>query len=173
MTGPARYANPYLAGAALGAVLLAAFLLTGHGLGASGAMSAVVSAGVEAVAPTHARANPLFGAWTGADGSRSPLSDWIVIEVLALMAGAAISARLAGRWRATVDRGPGITDRRRLAWAAGGGALMACGARLARGCTSGLGLTGGATLSVGAWAFLLALFVGGYAAAPLFRKAWR
>jgi hypothetical protein len=50
---------------------------------------------------------------------------------------------------------------------------MGFAARLARGCTSGLALTGGALLSVGAWVFMIALFAAGYAAAPLFRRAWR
>jgi len=170
---PRAYANPYVAGAGLGLVLLAAFLVTGHGLGASGAAAAVVSAGVEAVAPTHARANPFFGAWTGADGGRAPLSDWIVLEVAGLIAGAALSAWAAGRWQRRVDRGPGIGDRRRLLAAFAGGTVMAFGARLARGCTSGLGLTGGAALSVGAWVFLLTLFAAGYAVAPLLRRSWR
>jgi uncharacterized membrane protein YedE/YeeE len=170
---PRAYANPYLSGVGLGLVLLAAFLVTGHGLGASGAAAAVVSAGVEAVSPAHARANPFFGAWTGADGSRAPLADWIVLEVLGLMAGAALSAWAAGRWEPRVERGPGISDRRRVVAAFGGGAVMAFGARLARGCTSGLGLTGGAALSVGAWVFLLTLFAAGYAVAPLLRRSWR
>ncbi len=170
---PSAYANPYVAGVGLGLVLLAAFLTTGHGLGASGAAAAVVSAGVEAVAPAHARANPFFGAWTGAAGGRAPLGDWIVLEIVGVMLGAAVSAWTAGRWRPCVDRGPGIGDASRLAAAFGGGIVMAFGARLARGCTSGLRLTGGAALSVGAWVFLLARFAAGYAVAPLLRRSWR
>ena len=37
------------------------------------------------------------------------------------------------------------------------------GARLARGCTSGQALSGGAVLSVGSWAFALAIFASAYA----------
>src|SRR5438067_1799080 len=53
MTGPARtgakpYADPYVAGVALGLVLLSAFVLTGRGLGASGAF-ATTAAGTVAV----------------------------------------------------------------------------------------------------------------------------
>ena len=36
---PRPYADPYVAGVALGLVLLAAFLLAGRGLGASGAFA--------------------------------------------------------------------------------------------------------------------------------------
>ena len=50
---------------------------------------------------------------------------------------------------------------------------MGLGAVLARGCTSGQALSGGALLSVGSWAFMMAAFAGGYAAAPLFRRLWR
>ena len=40
---------------------------------------------------------------------------------------------------------------------------MGYGARFARGCTSGQALSGGATLSVGSWAFMFAVFAGAYA----------
>ncbi len=49
---------------------------------------------------------------------------------------------------------------------------MGFGAKLARGCTSGLGLTGGATLSVGSWLFLLAAFAAAYGVAPLLKREW-
>jgi uncharacterized membrane protein YedE/YeeE len=49
---------------------------------------------------------------------------------------------------------------------------MAFGARLARGCTSGQALTGGATLSAGSWAVMFAIFGGGYALAYSLRKFW-
>jgi uncharacterized membrane protein YedE/YeeE len=57
--------------------------------------------------------------------------------------------------------------------ALGGGLLLGIGARLARGCASGQALTGGALLSAGSWAFMLAIFAGGYAAAWLARREWR
>ncbi len=53
-----------------------------------------------------------------------------------------------------------------------GGILMGYGARLARGCTSGQGLSGGAVLSVGSWAFMLAVFAGAYVLAYTLRKFW-
>ena len=40
------------------------------------------------------------------------------------------------------------------------GLISAFGARLARGCTSGQALSGGAVLSVGSWAFMFAVFAG-------------
>jgi uncharacterized membrane protein YedE/YeeE len=49
---------------------------------------------------------------------------------------------------------------------------MGLGAVLARGCTSGQALTGGALLSVGSWLFIIAAFGAAYAAAPLLKRAW-
>ena len=89
-----------------------------------------------------------------------------------MFVGGFLSAALAGRLRPTVDRGAGIAVRTRLMRAAGGGALMGVGAVLARGCTSGLALSGGALLSVGSWAFMMSAFAAGFAAAPLVRRSW-
>ena len=168
----ALYTSPYLAGVGIGIVLLLSFVLMGRGLGASGAFSSVVTATVQAAAPGHAAGNAFYARYLG-DGAASPLGDWLVFEVLGVLIGGLTSGLLAGRLRWTTERGPAITDRRRLVNAFAGGAAMGVGAKLARGCTSGLGLTGGATLSVGSWLFVVAAFAGAYAAAPLLRKAWR
>ena len=163
------YLSPYLAGVGLGLVLLAAFVVMGRGLGASGAFTSVVAAGVESVAPGHARANGLFGHYLAAGQLRS---DWLVGEIVGVVVGGLLSALLAGRFRIGIDRGPRITDRARLLYAFGGGAVMGIGAKLARGCTSGQALTGGALLSAGSWLFIAGAFAAGYAAAPLFRRQW-
>ena len=42
---PKPYSNPYVVGVGLGLVLLAAFLIMGRGLGASGAVSTAVASG--------------------------------------------------------------------------------------------------------------------------------
>ena len=166
---PRPYLNPYLAGVGLGLVLLAAFAVMGRGLGASGAFTSMVAAGVDAVAPEHAAANGLFGYYLAAGPL---LEDWLVWEIIGVAVGGLLSARLAGRLRLGIERGPGITDRARLLYAFGGGAIMGVGAKLARGCTSGQALTGGALLSVGSWLFIAGAFAAGYAAAPLFRRQW-
>jgi uncharacterized protein len=167
----APYTSPYLAGVGIGVVLLLAFVLMGRGLGASGAFSSVVTAAVETAAPRHAAGNPFYARYL--DGSTNPLTDWLVFEIVGVVIGGLASGLLAGRVRWTTEHGPEITSRRRLVNAFAGGAAMGIGAKLARGCTSGLGLTGGATLSVGSWLFVIAAFAGAYAAAPLLRKAWR
>jgi uncharacterized membrane protein YedE/YeeE len=48
-----------------------------------------------------------------------------------------------------------------------GGVLMAFGARLAGGCTSGHGISGTLQLNVGSWLTVIFMFIGGIAAAML------
>lgn len=168
----APYMNPYLAGIGLGLVLLAAFVIVGRGLGASGAFSSVVAVAVETVAPEHARGNDFYLGYLE-NGAGHPFKSWLVFEVLGVLVGGFISGILAGRVRRTVEKGPRISTRGRLLLAFGGGALMGIGAKLARGCTSGQALTGGAQLNAGSWAFMLMVFAGAYALAYFVRRQWR
>jgi hypothetical protein len=164
------YADPYLAGACLGLVLLAALVITGRGLGASGAFATTAAGLTHAIAPDAAEANPYFARYLAGDG---PWRDWLLFELGGVALGGLLSAWAAGRLRGEVERGPRIASPARLALGFGGGAVMALGAVLARGCTSGLALTGGALLSAGAWLFMLATFAGAYLAAPMLRRVWR
>jgi uncharacterized protein len=167
---PDRFWNPYLGGVALGLVLLVTFLVMGRGLGASGA-SFRLGAWIEnAVAPAHVAKVPALAS-TLEDGS--PLNDWIVFEVLGMVIGAALGAYTSGRLGREVLRGPSFGVAPRLALALAGGILMGAAARMSRGCTSGQGLSGGALLSVGSWAFMLSVFAGGYGFAYLVRRQWR
>ena len=70
------------------------------------------------------------------------------------------------------EKGEHISFKRRYLFAFIGGALMGIGAKLARGCTSGQALTGGALLNVGSWIFMLMVFAGAYAAAYFVRRQW-
>jgi hypothetical protein len=167
---PRPYADPYVAGVGLGLVLLAAFVVAGRGLGASGAFNTSASGLAAAVAPASAASNPWFGRYLDAPG---PWQDWLLFEIGGVFIGGALSAWLAGRMTPAVERGPRVTVRSRLVLAFGGGAVMGIGAVLARGCTSGQALTGGALLSAGSWMFMLMAFAAAYAAAIPFRRAWR
>ena len=167
---PKPYSNPYLAGFGLGLVLLSAFVIMGRGLGASGAFATGAAAVAAATLPKSASANDYFARYLTASGA--PRIDWLVVELVGVVIGGFVSALLAGRFRRAIERGPRISDRARLRLAFLGGGVMGVGAVLARGCTSGQALTGGALLSVGSWIFVAAAFAAGYAAAPLLRKAW-
>jgi len=166
------YMNPYLAGIGLGLTMLAAFVLVGRGLGASGAFSAALAWVLGGVAPEHARSNEFFAGYIG-DGTHSPLMSWLPFEVLGMLVGAFISGLLARRVEVTTEKGPHVSVGTRLGMAFAGGGLMAFGAALARGCTSGQALTGGALLNLGSWAFMLMVFAGAYAVAYFVRWQWR
>ena len=176
MTGPARtgakpYADPYVAGVALGLVLLSAFVLTGRGLGASGAFATTAAGTVAAVAPARAAANVYFSRYISApDG---PWRDWLLFEIAGVVVGGFLSALIAGRLLMEVERGSTASRAGRLACAFAGGAVMGAGAIFARGCTSGQALTGGALLSVGSWGFMASAFAAAYGVAPMLRRTWR
>ncbi|MBI5168449.1 MAG: YeeE/YedE family protein [Candidatus Eisenbacteria bacterium] len=164
--------NPYVAGVGLGLVLLAAYVIMGRGLGASGAIGSFVSWLTGEIAPAHAEGNEFFRGYLE-EGAGHPLKAWLVFEVLGVLVGGFLSGLLAGRVRATVEKGPRATVNARLAWAFTGGALMGVGAKLARGCTSGQALSGGAMLNAGSWAFMMMVFAGAYALAAAMRRQWR
>lgn len=169
MRTPQAYANPYLAGVGLGLVLLTAFVLTGQGLGASGAFASAAAGAVKTAAPGQVAAHPWFQRYL----SNDPWADWLVFEIAGVFVGAFVSALLAGRLRGEVERGPSLAPGPRLAFAVAGGLALGVGAVLARGCTSGQALTGGAVLSVGSWLFMIGAFAAAYAVAPLARRLWR
>lgn len=170
MKAEQKFANPYLMGVALGIVLLSSFLIMGKGLGASGAANRLGVAGVNTVAPSHVDKNSYMAA-VKADG-KNPLDDWYVFEILGVFLGGIVSSYGAGRLRKGVIKGPRITVGSRLVMALSGGILMGVAARIARGCTSGQALTGGALMSVGGWIFMLSVFAGGYAVAYFVRREW-
>ena len=168
---PKYYWNPYLVGIGLGIVLLSAFVIMGRGLGASGALSTSVAVIVNTVAPEHAANNAFYQKYLG-DGSISPFKDWLVFLVIGVFIGGFFSGAVAGRNKMMIEKGPRFSNKKRLLFAFVGGTLMGFGAKMARGCTSGQGLTGGAMLSVGGWAFMLMVFAGAYAMAYFVRRQW-
>jgi uncharacterized membrane protein YedE/YeeE len=164
------YINPYLAGILLGIVLFSAFFLTGGGLGASGGMNNLVVLAEDAIAPNHVdRTAYLLGI---AGGNKNPLDSWTVWLLFGVIIGGFVSGWLNGRLKIETNKGPQISTRARWGLAFFGGALMGYGARLARGCTSGQALSGGAVLSVGSWVFMFAVFGGAYGVAYFVRKFW-
>jgi len=168
---PAKpYVHPYLGGVLLGVVLFLAFLLTGNGLGASGGLNRLTTAVEDAVIPDHVDRTPYLLKMAG--GDLNPLDDWTVPVMLGAIVGGMVSGILHGRFKFELNKGPRISNRTRLIMAFAGGLIMAYGARMARGCTSGQALSGGATLSAGSWALMMCIFASAYALAYFVRKAW-
>jgi uncharacterized membrane protein YedE/YeeE len=164
------YVNPYLAGILLGIVLFLAFLITGNGLGASGGLNRLLVVVEDAVAPAHVDRTAYLADMAG--GERNPLDSWVVFVTVGLVMGGFASGWMNGRLKVETNRGPGVPVRVRWMMAFLGGTIMGYGARLARGCTSGQALSGGAVLSVGSWAFMFAVFAGADALAYFLRKFW-
>lgn len=164
------YRDPYLAGGLLGLVLFASFFVTGNGLGASGGLNRIQVFVEDLVAPEHVDRVPYLIDLAG--GTTNPLDSWLVYVSIGVIAGGFVSGWLNGRVRAETQKGPRVSTRTRWATAFLGGAFMGYGARFARGCTSGQALSGGATLSVGSWALMFAIFGAAYALAYFVRRLW-
>ena len=156
------YVQPYLAGAILGVVLFLAFLLTGNGLGSSGATSRLDAA--------HVDTTPYLLKMAG--GDKNPLDDWIVPVFFGALLGGFASGARNGRLKLTTTKGPNVSNKTRWAMSFLGGMIFLYGARLARGCTSGQALSGGATLAAGSWVIMLCIFGGAYGLAYFVRKLW-
>jgi uncharacterized membrane protein YedE/YeeE len=168
-TTPRAFWNPYLTGMLLGLVLLATYAVTGRGLGATGAFGAVAAWLASLISPEHVAANIAHARYWN-DGA--PLTSWTLFLLIGAFVGAFVSGLAAHRVRLGVERGPAVTDGQRLALAFVGGVVAAYGAKIAKGCTSGQALTGGAILNVGSLVFMLAVFASAYSLAYFVRKEW-
>jgi uncharacterized membrane protein YedE/YeeE len=162
--------DPYVAGFFLGLVLLGTFLVVGRGLGASGALARFTARITDVFAATWVSHNGAFGGYF-AKGARW-WDDWLIFEVIGVVLGGLAAGLTSGRFGLKIERGPRVTPRQRLFFAFLGGGIVGFGARLAQGCTSGQALTGGATLALGSWAFMFAVFGGAYGIAYFVRRLW-
>lgn len=169
-TKPTPYWNPYFAGVVLGLVLFASFILAGEGLGASGGVARVMAFVVDHLSPRFVDCNPYLVHLAG--GAKNPLNQRMVWMIIGLVCGGFVSGLVSGRLKAETLKGPHVGVGTRWVLAFIGGVLMGFGAALARGCTSGKALSGGAVLAVGSWAFMMMIFAGGYLIAYPFRKLW-
>lgn len=163
--------NPYVAGIVLGLGLLLTFIVTGHGLGASGFPTAIGAVVSNAAAPTATAGNGYFGHMVA--GGHDPLSSWITWEVIGVFIGALASAFIGGRFRMALDGPPKLRSLGRLLLAFVGGAVSGLGARISLGCTSGLGLSGAAVLATAGFVFLIGFFGSGVAFGMLMKRAWK
>lgn len=166
-----KFMNPYLAGFLLGLTLLAAFYLTGRGLGASGAVKTAVVTTVNAVSPEHAQENYYYKNYLD-EHDKSPLKAWLLFLIGGVIVGAIVSGATANRLEIKLERGPKIKSGTRIIFALIGGAMFGFGAQLGRGCTSGAALSGMAVLSTAGFITMLAIFGTGYVVAYFFRKLW-
>ena len=169
-TNPLEYSgpawSPYLVGALIGLLTMLTFYFSDKPLGASTAYARVAGMLGKLVAPRHTESLKYYQ-------DNKPAVDWEVMLVVGAIGGAFLAAwhgqELTGEWLPPMWEarfGEGTIVLRTVA-ALVGGVLMAFGARLAGGCTSGHGISGALQLSVGSWLALICFFAGGLTTALL------
>ena len=168
--GKKKYMNPYFAGTLLGLVLLSAMYLSGRGLGASGGLKYVVVSVVGALDKEHVQKSTFYSKYF--EEGKKPITNWLNIEILGILAGGFISGAVSGRLKFRLERSPKISPGKRLLFAFLGGVFFVYGAQLARGCTSGAALSGMAVLSVAGFVTMIAIFGSAYLFAWFFRNLW-
>lgn len=169
--------SPYMVGVGIGVLSWATFYFMGKALGTSTSFVGAVEAGVCAIAPEHVTQNAYvikeYGA-KAADGAQTfkPIFDWQMALDVALVIGAMLAAWMGGTLKA--ERVPtlwserfGTSVAKRYVAAFVGGAILLFGARMAGGCTSGHGISGGLQLAVSSWVFFVSMFASGVATALL------
>ena len=157
--------SPYLVGAGIGVLTWLTFSVSDKPVGASSSYAAIAGLIGKAVAPKHTASLQYYQ-------KNPPKIGWEVAFVGAAIVGAFAAAYSGGEitnawvppmWEARF--GPSIVLRATVAIM--GGALMAFGARLADGCTSGHGISGTLQLNPGSWITVVSMFAGGIATAFL------
>jgi len=158
----------YIVGTGIGVLSWLTFYFSDKAIGASSFYATVAGGLGKLVARRHTESLDYYQ-------KNPPRFDWSVVFVSCTILGAFIAACTGGEFRNEwlhpmwVARfGDSLWLRALIAIA--GGILMAFGARLAGGCTSGHGISGTLQLSVGSWVALICFFAGGVATAhALFR----
>ena len=158
--------SPYGVGAGIGILSWVTFAFMNKALGVSTTMVRAVGTLEKVVAQSHVQANDYFVKYLGTATEPKPAFEWQFALVVMLVLGAWLAARLSGeRFRETVPAlwvwrfGPSKKFRYGMAFL--GGVIILFGARLAGGCTSGHGISGGLQLAVSSWVFLLSMFASG------------
>jgi len=152
--------SPYVAGGLIGILTWLTFYCSEHPIGASSFYATVAGFIGKAVAPQHTDKLPYYR-------ENPPRINWEFWFVLAIILGSVLAAASSGElalrglplmWveQYGPDSGLGYAS---LSFV--GGVLMAFGARLAGGCTSGHGLSGTLQLNISSWVAVICFFVGG------------
>jgi hypothetical protein len=161
--------SPYVAGALIGLLAVATLAVAQHKVSASSAYAHVAGLLGRLIAPRHVAALPFFR-------ENRPTLSWSLVFIAGAVAGSFIAASTGGELKGSylpdlwVARFGADSYGLRTAAALAGGVLMAFGARMAGGCTSGHGITGTMQLAVSSWISVLCFFLGGaLVASPLYR----
>jgi uncharacterized membrane protein YedE/YeeE len=161
--------SPYIVGAGIGLLSWLTFYFADRAIGASSFYATVAGFIGKWVARSHTESLHYYK-------NNPPRADWSFFFIVGTILGGSIAAFTGGEFRNEwlhpmwIDRfGDGIGLRVVIGFA--GGVLMAFGARLAGGCTSGHGISGTLQLNVGSWLTVLCMFIGGIGTAMLLYTA--
>ena len=149
--------SPYLAGALIGVLTWFTFSFSDKPIGASSAYATLSGMIGKLVAKKHTLSLKYFQ-------ENPPKFNWEFIFILSAIGGSFLAAYTGGEF--TVRWVPELWEKVHGESPYGvygffGGILMAFGARLAGGCTSGHGISGTLQLSLASWVSLICFFVGG------------
>jgi uncharacterized protein len=157
--------SPYVVGAGIGVLSWLTFYFADKIIGASSFYATLAGFLGKLFARRHTESLHYYQ-------ENPPRADWGFIFVVCTILGGFLAAWSGGEFRNEwlhpmwVDRfGDGVLLRGVVGFL--GGVLMAFGARLSGGCTSGHGISGTLQLNVGSWVMLLGIFAGGVATAML------
>lgn len=158
--------SPYLVGTLIGVLTMLTLTFSKKPVGASSAYADLSGMLGRLLAPGHIGSLDYYR-------EHRPAVSWTLLFVAAAIVGAFLAAWSGGELTGVylqsmwVRRFGDESFLLRTATALIGGALMAYGARLAGGCTSGHGISGTLQLAVGSWVAVICFFVGGIATAML------
>ncbi len=158
--------SPYAVGAGIGVLSWITFLTMDKALGTSSSFVHAVGLATWFGAPGVVSGEGANAYLAKEISAKTPMFDWQVFLVIGVAIGAFVSSRLSGD--AVKECVPGLWSWRfgpnkavRYVGAFVAGLVMMFGARLAGGCTSGHGISGGLQLAVSSWVFFLCTFAAG------------
>lgn len=163
-SGPAW--SPYVVGALIGVLSWLTFYFSDKAIGASSAYANVAGALGRLFARRHTDSLEYFR-------KNPPKLNWELTLLIGILIGSFAAAwtggEMTGRWLPPMwqARFGASSYTLRMMAAFAGGLLMAFGARLGGGCTSGHGISGTLQLSVGSWIAVICFFLGGIPVAML------
>jgi hypothetical protein len=158
--------SPYLVGALIGVLVICTLVLAGKKIGASSAYSDAAGMIGRLLAPRHIGSIPYYR-------NHKPMIGWTFMIVIGAIIGSFLAAWTGGELNGLflqdlwIARFGDDSHLLRGFVAILGGGLMAYGARMAGGCTSGHGISGTLQLAVGSWIAVICFFVGGIVTAML------
>lgn len=149
--------TPYLIGAGIGVLSWAAFAIANNPIGITTALSQASGGAAATIWGSDFVARNAYWA------KNAFRLDYGMLFLVGTLLGGFLSAVLAGSWKLEAvpsiwaERfGPSVMRRYAIAFV--GGIIAMYGARLANGCTSGNGISGGLQLALSGWLFLAVMF---------------